>query len=323
MKVFNRMIDFEAFKSNLFSDELIVITSDSSDIRNNYLLKQLDPKNIIIINHSMNLDNEKILDRFTARKCFYDITSEKEYSSLSGELEDFVRELNSISKKIIIDISGLHLRFLGAFLSVLKNYSWELIFSSYTEPLDYKRKKSGDLIYSPQYSGQFDLYSEFYGNYEIPYLYTTSSQIKPFIWIVFLGFEGARPESLRNEIGRASGITPIITVPAMKPGWDNYAFDANQFFFDSVKLTGNDIEYLSSINPFATYNYLIEKQQEFSDLRLIISPLSTRATSLGILLYAINYSACEIIYDTPKESKSNTINCGKIHIYDILSLVKD
>lgn len=323
MIVFNRMIDFRTFKSNIYSNDQIVITSDSIDVRNNTLLEQLAPEKFILINFSISLNNETISDKFIARKCFNENISEKEYFSLSEGLVEFISNLNSLSRKIVIDISSLHLRFLGAFLSVLQNYSWDLIFCSYTEPLHYKKKKSADLIYSPQYSGQFDLYNEFYGNYQIPYLDTTSSQKTPFIWMVFLGFEGSRPESLRNEIGTATGITPIITVPAMNPGWDNFAFDANQFFFDAAELTCSDIEYISSINPFATYNYLVEKQHEFPNQRLIISPLSTRATSLGILLYAIKHSDCEIIYDTPKESKSNTINCGKIHMYDILSLFKD
>lgn len=319
MMIYNRVIDSCAFIDEVFTQEHLVIAASRGDKRSDNMIEKLNPKKLIVIEYAMKLEEYSIVDSFSAYCYIYDKESESNYLSLFEGMDKFVDSIYAISKKIIIDISCLHLRFLGAFLSKLKDYVWEEIYCAYTEPNEYKRIKKNEMLITDKYKGQFDLNHEFYGHFQIPRLETTSAQRKPFKWIVFLGFEGTRPDTLRNEIGKPIVIIPIITVPAIHPGWNNFAYDANQYFFDNSEITCNDLDYLSAINPFSTYNYLVKKTNESQNHRLIVSPLGTRPTSLGILLFAMNNSDCEIIYDTPKLNESNVIECGKICIYDILS----
>lgn len=319
----SREYTFDYFSSDVYNDSYIIITSNIPNIRSSKLITKLAGCKYINVSYYLSMnDNNTLNDKFRIDVSFDNTFTLKEFSSLELGLNSFVKQLNEQSKKIIIDISSFHLRFLGAFLAVINNYDWESIICTYTEPTAYPRStetmptdgEKKELI------GGFDLNSSFWGYEEIPNLKTISSEQNNFVWIVFLGFEGKRADSVYTEISDdINNIIPVITFPSIRPGWANFAYEANQILFEKARIYSPDIKYTDATNPFEAYNFIEKVKENHKNQHIVISPLGTRPVSLGALLYAIQHDESEIYYDTPKESCSKIINSGKIHVYDILS----
>lgn len=319
----SREYTFDYFLSNIYNNSYIIITSNISDIRSSKLITKLAGCKYINVMYQLFMNDKNTLtDKFKIDVSFENTFTTKEFLSLEVGLNSFVKQLNEQSKKIIIDISCIHLRFLGAFIAVINNYDWESIICTYTEPTAYPRatetiptdREKKELI------GGFDLNSSFWGYEEIPNLKTISSDQNNFVWIVFLGFEGKRADSVYTEISDdINNIIPVITFPSIQPGWTNFAYDANQILFEKARIYSPDIKYTDATNPFEAYNFIEKVKKNHPDQHIVISPLGTRPVSLGAFLYAMHNEESEIYYDTPKDSISKILNSGKIHVYDILS----
>lgn len=319
----SREYTFDYFLSNIYNNSYIIITSNISNIRSSKLITKLAGCKYINVMYQLFMNDKNTLtDKFKIDISFENTFTTKEFLSLEVGLNSFVKQLNEQSKKIIIDISCIHLRFLGAFIAVINNYDWESIICTYTEPIAYPRatetiptdREKKELI------GGFDLNSSFWGYEEIPNLKTISSDQNNFVWIVFLGFEGKRADSVYTEISDdINNIIPVITFPSIQPGWTNFAYDANQILFEKARIYSPDIKYTDATNPFEAYNFIEKVKKNHPDQHIVISPLGTRPVSLGAFLYAMQNEESEIYYDTPKDSISKILNSGKIHVYDILS----
>ncbi len=260
-------------------------------------------------------------DKFGVKTNYNSKLNNKTYNSLYNELLDFVEQLRNDTIKLIIDISNIHLRFLGAFLAMIAEFEWQSVICTYTEITAYPRKEeTSPSVPNLMYSTGFDLNSSFWGYSEIPNLKTITNERGDYIWIVFLGFEGKRSAAVYTEISDDTKITmPVITMPSVRPGWSNFAFEANQILFENANLKGGDVKYISALDPFSTYNFIEKIKSEHPNRHIVLSPLGTKPVSLGVLLYALKHEESEIYFDTPKESCSKTVKNGKVHIYDILS----
>lgn len=327
----NREYSVGYFRDFVFSNEYIVITAgDNGGVRSKKLLAELPSAKHIDISYSVKKDKNGILeDTFDVRTNFDHSINGKRYDSLYQDLITFVDEVNSISKSVVIDISELHLRFLGAFLAMMDGLEWDNVVAAYAEPTGYLRTQevSPEKLMNPtapRIKGGFDLNTSFWGYDEIPNLKTTTQRRDNYIWIAFLGFEGKRAAAVYQEISDDSSLTiPVITMPAIRPGWASLAFEANQMLLENARINCQGIEYIDALDPYASYN-MIEKVQERSpDKHIVISPLGTRPVSLGALLYAMKHEESEVYYDTPKESSSKINDVGEVHLYDLLSFFND
>jgi hypothetical protein len=313
--------------NNHSPEEYIIVTSGASGIRQSKLLDAFCDAKCIDMQYcvSKNADGE-INDEFTITTNYSDCFLRRSYQSLYQDLDEFVVILNKQCVKLIIDISGFHLRLLGALLSMLADYKWESLICAYTESgaypfsgkgIPFDRHNKEGIRFHPR---RFDLHSSFLGYDEIPNLKTTTTKRDDYVWVVFLGFEGHRAAGIYTEIqGDTTNVIPVITMPTIRPGWANYAFEANQGLFDSARLQCSDFDYMDALDPYATYNYLKELQERYPQKHLVISPLGTRPISLGVILYAMMNLDSEIFIDTPGESESKIVSCGETHLYDILS----
>jgi len=318
----NREYSIQYFREKIFSDCFLVVTSNIENERSQKFFQEFPNARRVNVDYCVTLDSSNdLVDTFSIATNFGG-GLEGVYNSLYQDLQQFVKKLNNESQSIIIDISSMHLRFLGAFLAVLAEYKWDSIICTYTETTGYPRSKETRSVADKLFNqiGGFDLNSSFWGYNEIPNLKTISSDRDDFVWIVFLGFEGKRAAAVYTEISDDANTTiPVITVPSVRPGWANYAFEANQILFENAAISSADIRYVDALNPFATYNFIEQIKNVYPNRHLIISPLGTRPVSLGVLLYALLNEESEVYFDTPKESYNKTLTNGKIHIYDILS----
>lgn len=323
----NREYSPEYFRNKVFSEKFIILTSGAEDMRSQKLLKEFSGSRCVKVNYSVKMSEDGTLqDSFSVKTNFESVLADKNYSSLYQELRKFVQQLNKESRYIIIDISGIHIRFLGALLATMTEWNWGSIICTYTEPTAYPRIEESFAITNNKsiQTGAFDLNSSFWGYDEIPNLKTITNERENYIWVVFLGFEGKRAAAVYTEISDDASMTiPVITMPSVRPGWSNYAFDANQILFENARIASADIHYVDALSPFATFNFLESVKNIHPHRHLVISPLGTRPVSLGVLLYALKNEESEVYFDTPKESSSKIISSGKIHIYDILSFFEE
>lgn len=325
----NREFTFNDFISNIYTNDFLVINSTSDYQRSKKLSMNLPTTaKVLSIAYSVQKKRNGILDdRFEVTTNYNTGLSNSSFFSLYQDLDLFISQLHHESGKVLIDISGFHLRFLGAFLAGLSRFHWDSVFCAYTEPEAYPRIISNppsDFNEWIGHTSNFDLNSSFWGYEEIPNLKTTSNERSNLIWIAFLGFEGKRASAVYSEIsGDSSAVIPVISMPAIRSGWANHAFNANQILFENANIYSHDIEYTDALDPFAAYNFIEHVHSDHPDRHIVISPLGTRPVSLGALLYAVNHEEAEIYYDTPKESSGKVLGCGEIHVYDILSFLNN
>lgn len=323
----NREYSVDYFREYVYSNEYVIITAGANGgVRSQKLLTELPLARHIDIQYSVKKNKTGTLeDLFVVSTNFQHDIHGKHFKSLYKDLAIFVDELNKISKCIIIDISELHLRFLGAFLAMMDGLQWNNIIAAYAEPTAYIRSQeiSPEKIMdpaAPRIKGSFDLNTSFWGYDEIPNLKTTTRKRDKYIWIAFLGFEGKRAAAVHQEISDDSSITiPVITMPSIRPGWSSLAFEANQILFDNARISCQGIEYVDALDPYASYNLIENVQVRNPQKHIVISPLGTRPVSLGVLLYAMRHEESEVYFDTPKESHSIIDDVGEVHFYDLLS----
>lgn len=322
----NREHSIEHFMDSKYSPDFLFIIADIDGKRVHKLLEEFPEARYIEVKYTVSQEaGGELTDSFAIRTNFSHSINGKVYCSLYQDLKEFVEEINQISKSIVVDISELHLRFLGAFLAMLPIAKWEHLFAAYAEPEAYVRslEKTPDL--SPKNDtlgrmGGFDLNSSFWGYEEIPNLKTITSERNQYIWIAFLGFEGKRATAVYAEIADDSSLTiPVITMPSIKPGWATTAFEANQALFDNARINCQSVKYINALDPYAAYNLIEQIHKAHPQKHIVMSPLGTRPVSLGVLLYAMLHEESEVYFDTPKRACSIIKKAGKIHIYDLLS----
>lgn len=322
----NREYSIGHFMESKFSPDFIFVIADIAGKRVHKLLEEFPQARYVEINYCVAQEiGGELTDKFTIRTNFPHFINGKEYCSLYQDLKEFVEEINKITKSIIVDISELHLRFLGAFLAMLPVVKWDNLFAAYAEPEAYIRtlEKTPDLSTNEDVlarMGGFDLNSSFWGYEEIPNLKTITSERNQYIWIAFLGFEGKRATAVYAEIADDASMTiPVITMPSIKPGWATTAFEANQALFDNARINCQSVKYIDALDPYAAYNLIEQIHQAHPKKHLVMSPLGTRPVSLGVLLYAMLHEESEVYFDTPKRACSRIKKAGKLHLYDLLS----
>lgn len=319
----NREYSLRYFREKIWANKYVVVTSYVEKERSQKFLDEFPTARYVNIEYSVNQNVEGVmLDAFCVKTNYASKLHNAHYDSLYQDLHDFAEQLHCETTYIVIDISNMHLRFLGAFLAIMVEFDWDSIICTYTETTGYPRFKENDPVDRKQRNqkGAFDLNSSFWGYEEIPNLKTVASERDNHVWIAFLGFEGKRSAAVYNEISDDAKTTiPVITVPSVRPGWVNDAFEANQILFENAAISSADIRYVDALNPFATYNFIEKVQNEYPNRHLILSPLATRPVSLGVLLYALLNEKSEVYFDTPKDPYGRILSNGNIHIYDILS----
>lgn len=319
----NREYSLPYFRTKKWSDRYLVVSSYVENGRSQKFFQEFPTARYVSVEYSVNMTADSVInDEFSVKTNYVSKLHNTHYKSLYQDLHGFVEQLHCETTYIVIDISNMHLRFLGAFLAVMAEYDWSSVICTYTETTGYPRLKEIDPVDRKQINriGAFDLNSSFWGYNEIPNLATVDSERDNHVWIAFLGFEGKRSAAVYNEISDDAKTTiPVITMPSVRPGWANSAFEANQILFENATISSADIRYVDALNPFATYNFIEKIQGEYPDRHLIISPLATRPVSLGVLLYALINEKSEVYFDTPKDPYGRTLSNGNLHIYDILS----
>ena len=214
---------------------------------------------------------------------------------------------------IVINITTMNLRLLGAILKYLKFNECIEIYCLYTEPRRYARNQDN--------TGNFDLYRRMKSHDPILGYVSTNINHKPEKWIPFLGFEGKRALSIMNEY-EFDDLVPVITLPCYKPMWQNIIIRENLFLLDNIK--GSSIHYVEANSIAAAYDELSSLSTIYPDSLLRVSPFGTKINALGILLYALSHEGeIDIVYDNPiEDGAAISKDVGKTHIFDITEYIE-
>lgn len=242
-------------------------------------------------------------DAFYYSKCRYNIKQ---------DIEQFLKSFNK-EDPLLIDITTMNLRLLGAFLSKIKKLNFTTVYCLYTEPGRYsKNVDSADNI------DRFDLYRKFKGIEAIPGFLRANDKGLNVKCIAFLGFDGKRIEQLREKY-EFQDMVPVVTLPSYKPGWHNYALHEN---LDTIKNVDRKPEYVIANSFLSAYNYLGKVQVSSPNTYIRVIPFGTKINCLGVLLYVLNHKeGIDIIYDNPIEEGKISDKRGNTYIFDISEII--
>jgi len=327
---------FEHFIRNVPSPLTLLTSNAPEDQRNKVIENQLSCEKYTL-EYSMELSSTST----THASIIDTLIVKSDSKTQSYNPKEFIQEIAQNNTDILIDITGFHIRLLGMILSGIKENlrinknGCSKIFCGYTEPAEYKRnnlsKMFGSILHDdgtindPVPSQRFELYKRFAGFDPIPNFSSIESDDEDVsqTWIVLLGFEGGRPTRIETEISKVDEVIALLTVPPLKPGWNNYALDENAHFLAGVDNRPPTIEYISAHSPYSAYNFLEKYKKNNPSERILVSPLSTKATSLGAILYALNYPECALIFDNPFETHhEKSEHFGKTYVFDISEVLR-
>lgn len=321
MNLYNRMMDADFAYQLLSNKDYIFLyakpvwngENEAGDLRGECVKDKLKPFRICEIEYvRYGVSKEgKIEEGFWAEG--YNLEREEFKSLRKKDMYLFLKRIYLTSKKIVVDFTLLNNRFLGAFCALLNMFDWQETYFCYTEPGKYNRNKNDD----------FDLKNSTMGFDQIPSLETFSDSSTECDWVVFLGFEGSRLMRLEEESPSSRRYSiPYISIPAMKTHWHNYALEANRQFFELKFDNREKLDFVSAINPFETYQRLINIHNNNADVRLVISPIGTKPVMLGCLMYVLENENEMLLFDNPYQEGTNTIHYGNSYFYDLTQFVR-
>lgn len=327
--LYNRMCGLEILSTIVKKPDTLFIygkTLWEKDKKDNDLEKNRGDicKEILKPEHSIQLkylckgvNSQKLIDDMF--EVWYNNGTSDKYDSLDDvEMKSFLMKLNKIYKYLIVDITLINIRLLGAFLAIISEFEWDGVFCCYTEPGEYIQKKEEE-------ERKFDLKTVTLGFDEIPNLQTMWDGLGECEWIIFMGFEGSRLQLLQVEAEPGRKYTvPVALIPSMHAEWYNYVIESNMEFMETIgKL--ERIKYVSAVNPYEVFNFLEKERYEnkANDLKLKISPVGTKLTALGSIMYVIKHPDDMLLTDNPVQEEENSLSYGKSYGYDLTYFFKN
>lgn len=229
--------------------------------------------------------------------------------------QDIERFLDGFDRNIpiLLDITTMNLRLLGAFLFRIKKLHFSKVYCLYTEPGRYSKNLDPN-----ERIDRFDLYRKFKGIEAIPGFLRANDRGLDVKYIAFLGFDGKRIEQIREKY-EFQDLVPVITLPSFKPGWHKYTLSEN---IDTFRNIDRKPDYIIANSYLSSYNYLERVQANTPDTYIRVIPFGTKINCLGILLYVLNHqNNIDIIYDNPIEEGKISNERGNTYIFDISEVI--
>lgn len=299
--MFEKEYSWHEFVDKCDNNQNITLLWNQSQEKRNYLQEFYDAIHkkckSTDVAFTYNPDNDKL------------VIEEKAYSIPTG-----IRKLleNTQNTPIVINITTMNLKLLGALLKYIKHASYANIYCLYTEPKRYARKQES--------SGIFDLYRRMKSYEPIQGYVSMNISRRPEKWVPFLGFEGDRAIQIR-ELYDFTDCVPVITLPSYRPIWQNFIIRENLPLLGGLGC--DSIHYVEADSILAAYEELTRLSDVYKTSLLRVSPFGTKVNALGILLYAlIHEGEIDIVYDNPiEDGAAISVDIGNTHVYDITEYI--
>lgn len=135
--------------------------------------------------------------------------------------------------------------------------------------------------------------------------------------VACLGFEADRLDRILQGDDDAfiKHVTLIFGVPPYRTTWEMHALLPHERVINERR-TACELAFAGANNPKAAYEYLKESFRAVSkDERLIIAPLGSKPSSIGMALFACCHDNIRLTYDFPERLEGRTEGVGTIHWY--------
>jgi hypothetical protein len=202
----------------------------------------------------------------------------------------FLRQiLSEHTGPVVVDISVFTKRHLLLILRWLDDEGlWGNVFVVYSEPDEYDVSEHLPLSYGLA------------SVHQIPGLPASPDLSRPVHLVLFLGYEGDRALAVYEQV-QPLRTTLIIPDPPYKPSWQGRTEQLNA---DLLKLAGaNLVTKVDGLDPDASVRLLTDAlgdSRSRGDYAALVSPLGTKAQTLGVYMYVRQCSAPPaIVYASP------------------------
>jgi len=185
----------------------------------------------------------------------------------------------------------------------------------YLEPLEYKRSSRSQIMHRHD----FDLSEEFAGFRAIPGATIMLSDRYSQRGVFLLGFEERRLDRALEDYQmiQTSKSAVVFGVPAFKAGWEMNSFANNIRVIRDKKLRGG-VHFCGANNPLSTLELLNKCYNTLNtDERMFISPIGTKPSGIGTILFVLEHSDVGILYDHPKQKSERSSEISKWHMFEV------
>jgi len=312
LKVYLKMIVFNKIKEYSSLDDIL-------NMDNSYLIygKYVDDRGKEIVSYLTNIYTSNIQIEYKNTIDSFLLNSDKVVKRL-----EIVKMFEDIAKSfdyIIIESTTLgycDILLMLFTINMLKNKIKIKVY--YAEPIKYKSNKDNN---------DSDIY-------ELSEEYSNHKYIKPFILpnphdstsdeqatlITLIGFEENRMGRVLNDSeNKYDHLVSVFPIPGFKFGWENISLSKHYYFLEKKE----DIYYAPADNPYETFKMLNKIVLNIPNKRVIILPIGTKPSSIGVTIFLINEkernkaSRIATKYDFPIKKSGRSIGIDKIYEYEL------
>lgn len=142
------------------------------------------------------------------------------------------------------------------------------------------------------------------------------------VWVPVMGGQPERFRKIHNAL-KPSDILPIVPFPTPDPrSGDETLLKARRDFFDGWGVPFGNVLYASAEIPYSVFRKIreiVDDYSEFDKLELVVSALSGRSVSLGVLLAALHFDL-PVYHSQPATYKMD--RSGRRRLWDHLESIE-
>ena len=225
------------------------------------------------------------------------------------DLHDFFKQINPPS--IYLDITGLPHHVWMPLLRICLEARIDT-HCIYVEPKSYTGNPT------PKPGEFFDLSEKIRGFSPIPTFARINVRREEETKLIpLLGFEGTRFSHLIETIEpNERDVSPIIGVPGFELEYPFHTFEGNAYILNKTR-SWVRIYFVDATCPFSLYLMLTMIHGDCQHGNLQVATIGTKPHALGAVLYAINNTNVELLYDHPIRKRARTTGMAKCHLYHV------
>jgi hypothetical protein len=237
-----------------------------------------------------------------------------EIDKVRGPADDTEGAIQSwASKSVLVEMTTVGFVELFLLIRALTRFGTTEISFLYVEPGEYAHSRRTPLLHRRD----FELSAEVPGYRGIPGAAMIMSDLEKQRAVFFLGYEERRLDRALEDFQMLSpdNCSVVFGVPAFQAGWEMDAFANNIRVIRERGLSGG-VFFCGAQNPAAAIDILLGMKSELDNKqRLVVAPIGTKPSGLGVALFAAIHSDVGLLYDHPRRKLKRSERSANWHLY--------
>jgi hypothetical protein len=232
----------------------------------------------------------------------------------ADDVESAIRDW--ASKTILIETTTVGFVAMFLLARALHRTGTREISFLYVEPREYAHSRRTPLLHRRD----FELSAEVPGYRGIPGAAMIMNDLEKQRAVFFLGYEERRLDRALEDFQMLSpdNCAVVFGVPAFQAGWEMDAFANNIRVIRERGLCGG-VFFSGAENPAAAFDVLTNIKSGLEDKqRLVVAPIGTKPSGLGVALFAVLHSDVGLLYDHPQRRSKRTEKSVNWHLYQAI-----